>query len=102
MSYDSYLELDITSLEYLQYYSSSNLSCSPYTTLLPDCHYVSLRDSDSQSEDSDSSSVFDFSNLDLAAQVKALRFILKDECWEHIRDKKEMLRLHKAMVWLVI
>ena len=71
MSCDSYPELDITSLEYLKYYSPPNLSSNPYTTVLPDVSNFSFADSETESDDSDSSSVFD--ENDLATKVKILK-----------------------------
>ena len=99
MSCDSYPELDITSLEYLKYYTPPNSSSSPYTTVLPDVSNFSFTDSEIESEDSDSSSVFDENNL--AMKVKILETKLNLIFLHRKREREEMLHLHQAMTKLV-
>ena len=71
-------------------------SYSSYTTLLPDCSQLSFEDSESETEASDSSSVFD--QDDLATKVKILEIKLDLMYAERQHEKEEMLRLHQAMV----
>ena len=71
-------------------------SYSSYTTLFPDCSQLSFEDSESETEASDSSSVFD--QDDLATKVKILEIKLDLMYAERQHEKEEMLRLHQAMV----
>ena len=92
-------EFGVTTPIYQEYYSRSNSSYSPFTTVFPDISDWSFEDSEIQSEDSDVSSVFDEDNL--ATKVKILETKLDLISLQRNREKEEMLRLHQAMVKLV-
>ena len=62
-------EFGVTSPIYHEYYSLSNSSYSPYKTAFPDVSQFTFEDSETESEDSDISSV---DKNDLATKVKIL------------------------------
>ena len=99
MSCTSSPESDVASAAYFQYYSRDMSSYSSYTTLFPDCSQLNFEDIESETEDSDSSSVFD--QDDLATKVEILEIKLDLMHAERQREKEEMLRLHQAMVGMV-
>ena len=67
--YTTSRDLGVTNPNYHEYYSLSNSSYSPYTTVFPDVSHFTFEDSEIDSEDSDVSSVDEY---DLATKVKIL------------------------------
>ena len=92
-------EFGVTTPIYQEYYSHSNSSYSPYTTVFPDISDWSFEDSEIKSEDSDVFSVLD--EYDLNTKVKILETKLDLISLQRNREREEMLRLHQAMIRLV-
>ena len=90
--YTTSRDLGVTNPNYHKYYSLSNSCYSPYTTVFPDVSHFTFEDGETDSEDSEYSSVCD--ENDLATKVRILETKFDIMFRQRNREREEMMRLH--------